>query len=109
MTTIPIKFRNILGKLTISKLYGGEHLGVSAPANFNLRAQIVKIAKGIGKIYQPVIAPIKTMPIPPELQHILPNAFCEYQGQIYRREEWELKDVGRNENRIRAEIGRAHV
>ena len=102
MTTSPIKFRNILGELTISKLYGGEHLGVTAPASFNLRAQIVKIAKGIGKIYQPAIAPIKTMPIPPELQHILPNAFCEYQGQIYRREEWELKDVGRNENRIRA-------
>jgi hypothetical protein len=39
MSINPLKFRNILGELTIAKLYGGEHLGVTAPANFDLRAE----------------------------------------------------------------------
>ena len=43
-----IKFRNILGELSVAKLYGGEHLGVTAPANFDLRKEISKIGKAIG-------------------------------------------------------------
>ena len=37
MSLKTIKFRNILGELTVAKLYRGEHLGVTAPANFDLR------------------------------------------------------------------------
>jgi len=44
MTNSPLKFLNNLGELTVSKLYGGEHLGVTAPVNFDLSAEISKIA-----------------------------------------------------------------
>ena len=52
MSPKKIKFRNILGELSVAKLYGGEHLGVTAPANFDLRKEISKIGKAIGKFYQ---------------------------------------------------------
>jgi hypothetical protein len=45
MSPKPIKFRNILGELSVAKLYGGEHLGVTAPADFDLRKEISKIGK----------------------------------------------------------------
>lgn len=101
MTITPLKFRNILGELTVSKLYGGEHLSVTAPPNFDIRKEIAKIGTAIAKVYQPAIAKIRAIPIPPALQHILPNAFCEYEGQIYRRHDCQLKQVGSQQNRIR--------
>ncbi|PZO35928.1 MAG: hypothetical protein DCF19_22695 [Pseudanabaena frigida] len=55
MTSSPLKFRNILGELTVSKLYRGEHLGVTAPANFDLRAEISKIGKTLSKFYEPAV------------------------------------------------------
>jgi hypothetical protein len=88
MSISPFKFRNILGELTVSKLYGGEHLGVTAPANFDLRAEISKIGKAIAKFYEPAVTQTKIIQIPPQLQKVLPNAFCEREGQIYRRTDY---------------------
>jgi len=82
MSPKTIKFRNILGELSVAKLYGGEHLGVTAPANFDLRKEISKIGKAIGKFYQPAPVQTQVIQIPPQLQHVLPNAFCEYASQI---------------------------
>jgi hypothetical protein len=109
MTTKPLKFRNILGELTISKLYGGEHLSVTAPANLDIRTEIAKIGKAIGKIYQPAIAQIRSIPIPPQLQHVLPNAYCEHEGQIYRRQDCQIQQVTSQQNRIRAAISVAKI
>ncbi|MFN9856964.1 MAG: hypothetical protein ACK556_02380, partial [Pseudanabaena sp.] len=68
MTTSPVKFRNILGELTVSKLYGGEHLGVTAPTNLDLRAEINKIGKVLNKFYEPAVTRTKVIQIPPQLQ-----------------------------------------
>ncbi len=80
MTTTPLKFRNILGELTVAKLYGGEHLGVTSPANFDLRKEISKIGKAIAKFYEPATTQTQVIQIPPQLQKVLPNAFCEHEG-----------------------------
>jgi hypothetical protein len=109
MTTSPLKFRNILGELTIAKLYGGEHLGVNAPANFDLRAEISKIGKAIAKFYEPAVTQTKIIQIPPQLQKVLPNAFCEYEGQIYRRTDYQLELVANQQQRIRAAMSVAKI
>ena len=92
MTTPPLKFRNILGELTIAKLYGGEHLGVTAPTNFDLRAEISKIGKALNKFYEPSVTQTKVIQIPPQLQKVLPNAFWAYEG-IYHRYDCQMKQV----------------
>ena len=102
MSSKTIKFRNILGELTVAKLYGGEHLGVTAPANFDLRKEISKIGKAIGKLYQPAPLQTQVIQIPPQLQHVLPNAFCEYASQIYRRTDSQLELIENQSHRIRA-------
>jgi N12 class adenine-specific DNA methylase len=100
-----LKFRNILGELTVAKLYGGEHIGVTAFVNLDIRQEIAKIGQAIGRFYQP--APLQTKPqtqiqIPPELQQVLPNAFCEYNDRIYRRTNCFLELVEHQQDRIRA-------
>jgi len=60
MSPKKIKFRNILGELSVAKLYGGEHLGVTAPANFDLRAEISKIGKTLVKFYEPAVTQTKS-------------------------------------------------
>ncbi|MFN5388278.1 MAG: hypothetical protein ACK5CM_03630, partial [Pseudanabaena sp.] len=102
MSPKKIKFRNILGELNVAKLYGGEHLGVTAPANFDLRKEISKIGKAIGKFYQPAPVQTQVIQIPPQLQHVLPNAFCEYASQIYRRTDSQLELIENQPHRIRA-------
>jgi hypothetical protein len=102
MSPKTIKFRNILGELTVAKLYGGEHLGVTAPANFDLRKEISKIGKAISKFYQPAPVQTQVIQIPPQLQHVLPNAFCEYGSQIYRRTDSQLELIENQPHRIRA-------
>jgi N12 class adenine-specific DNA methylase len=109
MTTSPLKFRNILGELTVSKLYGGEHLGVTAPANFDLRAEISKIGKALSKFYEPAVTQTKVIQIPPQLQKVLPNAFCEHEGQIYRRTDYQLELVTKQQQRIRAAMSVAKI
>jgi N12 class adenine-specific DNA methylase len=109
MTTSPVKFRNILGELTVSKLYGGEHLGVTAPTNFNLRAEISKIGKAIAKFYEPSVTPTKVIQIPPQLQKVLPNAYCEHEGQIYRRTDYRLELVVKQQQRIRTAMSVAKI
>ncbi len=109
MTSIPLKFRNILGELTVSKLYGGEHLGVTAPANLDLRAEISKIGKTISKFYEPATTQTKIIQIPPQLQKVLPNAFCEHEGQIYRRTDYQLEPVANQQQRIRSAMSVAKI
>ena len=109
MSISPFKFRNILGELTVSKLYGGEHLGVTAPANFDLRAEISKIGKAIAKFYEPAVTQTKIIQIPPQLQKVLPNAFCEHEGQIYRRTDYQLELVANQQQRIRAAMSVAKI
>ncbi|MFN9608135.1 MAG: hypothetical protein ACK571_07765, partial [Pseudanabaena sp.] len=109
MTTSPVKFRNILGELTVSKLYGGEHLGVTAPTNLDLRAEINKIGKVLNKFYEPAVTRTKVIQIPPQLQKVLPNAFCEHEGQIYRRTDYQLELVANQQQRIRAAMSVAKI
>jgi N12 class adenine-specific DNA methylase len=109
MSISPFKFRNILGELTVSKLYGGEHLGVTAPANFDLRKEISKIGKAIAKFYEPAVTQTKVIQIPPQLQKVLPNAFCEHEGQIYRRTDYQLELVVNQQQRIRAAMSVAKI
>lgn len=85
MSPKKIKFRNILGELSVAKLYGGEHLGVTAPANFDLRKEISKIGKTLVKFYEPAVTQTKVIQIPPQLQKVLPNAFCEYESKLLFR------------------------
>ncbi|MCA6623221.1 MAG: DEAD/DEAH box helicase family protein [Pseudanabaena sp. M165S2SP1A06QC] len=109
MTSSSLKFRNILGELTVSKLYGGEHLGVTAPANIDLRAEISKIGKALNKFYEPVVTQTQVIQIPPQLQKVLPNAFCEHEGQIYRRTDYQLELVAKQQQRIRAAMSVAKI
>ncbi|MFN5474922.1 MAG: hypothetical protein ACK5CR_23625, partial [Pseudanabaena sp.] len=109
MTTSPVKFRNILGELTVSKLYGGEHLGVTAPTNLDLRAEINKIGKVLNKFYEPAVTRTKVIQIPPQLQKVLPNAFCEHEGQIYRRTDYQLELVAKQQQRIRSAMSVAKI
>jgi len=109
MTSSPLKFRNILGELTVSKLYGGEHLGVTAPANLDLRTEISKIGKALNKFYEPVVTQTKIIQIPPQLQKVLPNAFCEHEGQIYRRTDYQLELVANQQQRIRSAMSVAKI
>ncbi|PZU91263.1 MAG: hypothetical protein DCE90_19870 [Pseudanabaena sp.] len=109
MTTSPLKFRNILGELTVSKLYGGEHLGVTAPVHLDLRTEISKIGKALSKFYEPATTQTQVIQIPPQLQKVLPNAFCEYEGQIYRRTDYQLELVANQQQRIRAAMSVAKI
>ena len=100
MTTSQVKFRNILGELTVAKLYGGEHLGVTDPANLDLRAEIAKIGKAIAKFYEPAVTQTKVIQIPPQLQKVLSNAFCEHEGQIYRCTDYQLELVANQQQGV---------
>jgi hypothetical protein len=45
MSPKAIKFRNILGELNVAKLYGGEHLGVTAQPTLTYARRLARLVK----------------------------------------------------------------